>query len=114
MADCCWSLKGSGLGNSALYNLLWCEMEMGQPRNNTHNRNSGKQSGRLYPPHCPPPGGDLAKPLPARQAGMEVNVTAQTSGEGTRGRRRREPRMGAEWREQGPVFPPTRQVAKHC
>lgn len=65
MADCCWSLKGSGLGNSALYNLLWCEMEMGQPRNNTHNRNSGKQSGRLYPPHCPLPGGDLAKPHPA-------------------------------------------------
>lgn len=59
MADCCWPLKGSGLGDSALYNLLWCEMEMGQPRNNTHNRNSGKRSGRLYPPR-----GGLAKPHP--------------------------------------------------
>lgn len=100
MADCCWPLEGSGLGDSALYNLLWCEMEMVQPRNNTHNRNFGKLSGRLYPPHSPLPRGGLAKP--------------QLAPADVRGRWRREPRMGAEWREQGPVSPPTRQVAKHC
>lgn len=82
MADCCWPLEGSGLGDSALYNLLWCEMEMVQPRNNTHNRNFGKLSGRLYPPHSPLPRGGLAKP--ATSTGRRQRKVEEGTKDGSR------------------------------